>query len=155
MPLFLLTNWRWLAPLALAIVLGGGWAVTYLRLEHLQLTDSQALERASEHARELEARYANQANEIEEAHDARSKAIEDAFDANTKLAHSRGMFVHSQCPAAVSKNSNPGSPPDENPKARLSEGDGGFLNAFARDCARDANVGYAGQDFATSLEETK
>lgn len=123
------------------------WGIQTLRLDGLESGIAKAEKVATEAARQQEAKNASTAQEIEVAHNERAKAIDDAFNADRQLARTRGLYIRVKSDLSKSA-ANPGGTSDGAVEARLSDGDGEFLETFARDCAQDQNIAISGHQWA-------
>lgn len=152
MPLFLLGNWRWLIPTAIATFLGIGLGFSHIQLTNLRAADARALALATEAARAQEQRNATIAQEVEKAHAERSQAIDDAFDANRELARTRGLRVRGvKCVSQAS--SHPGDTSGGTAEIRLPDEINEFLLTFARDADQAASYARECHDWAIKIGE--
>jgi len=154
MPLvpILLSHWKTLLPLAIAVVLGIMLMFTKLELAALKEAQAIAAQEAEKTARAAEARYNQLAQSAEAKYHDDAKKTADAHAANLAIA-ARGVRFKTNSRCVPSNPDTAGNPIDGTTEVRLPDTFVLDLVALARDGDAAADYARAGHVWAKSLKD--
>lgn len=150
--IFLLANWRWLIPTAVAGILAAMLTFTKLELANLKAADAAAAVKAVEAARLKDEHFNQIARDAERQHNEDAKKTADLYDANLALTRNGVRFkTIGRCLPKDTKP--PGDTVDGTAEVRLPDETVRDLLKLARDADTAADYARVGHEWANKLTQ--